>query len=111
MNDLNTQRVTRNLTNAIPMAVALLGLSAPVFASTHPSVPGIQVISAAEVLREHTETGPDGTLMSFSLDYQFTATPPVAGARYGVVVQRRDGRWAAPASSTMDHLQVRRDHP
>ena len=38
------------------------------------------------------QTGPDGTLMSFSIDYQFTATPPVAGARYGVVVQRRDGQ-------------------
>lgn len=38
------------------------------------------------------QTGPDGTLMSFSVDYEFAAAPPVAAARYALVVQRGDGQ-------------------
>lgn len=84
MKNLDTQRVTQSLTNAIIVAAALHGLSAPVSAGTHPSLPGIRVIAAAEVLRDHTETGPDGTLYLVG----------ALGARWALVTSTSDPRIA-----------------
>jgi hypothetical protein len=84
MKNRNAQRVTRSLTDAILAAATLLGLSAPVLAGTHPSLPGIRVISVVEVLRDHTETGPDGTLY-------FVNT---LGVRWALVTSTSDPRIA-----------------
>jgi hypothetical protein len=62
MRNRDAQQMTQGLAAVVIVAVALLGLSVPVSAGSHDSPSGIRVISAAEVLRHHTETGPDGSL-------------------------------------------------
>lgn len=93
MKELDARRMNRTAASAALIVVALLGLSAPVSAGTHPLYPNVRIISADDVLRDHTETAPDGTL--FFVDARGAHRPLVTSTSDPRIANAGDGSFHA----------------